>query len=172
MTLFDDNPTILEESQLCMHMDHAENMLCDSYIVEFEYDSTCNYYERGKYCGRNFLVTKLPLVMLRLTMFNSPPLHMLVFACLDNLFPYKMSMHRKDVRLKFMFHMFYDALFVFQLLSFMVRHRNLNAKLKGFNEKRSLGGNRMNKICFSPFLFVLECFHNYVTIIIVFLCFN
>ena len=42
MTLFDDNPTILEECQLCMHVDHVEIMLCDSYIVEFEYYPTCN----------------------------------------------------------------------------------------------------------------------------------
>ena len=54
MTLFDDNPTILEECQLCMHVDHEQNSLCDSYIVEFDYDPTCNYYERGKYGGRNF----------------------------------------------------------------------------------------------------------------------
>ena len=46
MTLFDDNPTILEECQLCMHVDHEENILCDSYIVEFDYDPTCHYYER------------------------------------------------------------------------------------------------------------------------------
>ena len=46
---FDDNPTILEECQLCMHVDHEENILCDSYIVEFDYDPTCNYYERGNY---------------------------------------------------------------------------------------------------------------------------
>ena len=31
MTLFDDNPTILEERQLSLHVDHV--MLCDSYIV-------------------------------------------------------------------------------------------------------------------------------------------
>ena len=41
-----NNPTILEECQRCMHVDHIENMLCDSYIVEFEYDPTYNYYER------------------------------------------------------------------------------------------------------------------------------
>ena len=40
MTLFDDNLTILEECQFCMHVDHVQNMLCDSYIVEFEYDPT------------------------------------------------------------------------------------------------------------------------------------
>ena len=44
MTLFYGNPTILEECQLCMHADHVENILCDSYIVEFYYDPTCNYY--------------------------------------------------------------------------------------------------------------------------------
>ena len=33
MTLFYDNPTILEECQLCMHVDHVENILFDSYIV-------------------------------------------------------------------------------------------------------------------------------------------
>ena len=34
MTLFYDIPTILEECQLCMHVDHEENILCDNYIVE------------------------------------------------------------------------------------------------------------------------------------------
>ena len=96
MTLF-DNPTILEERQLCMHVDHEENILCDSYIVEFNDDPTCNYYESGKYGCRNFYVTKLPLFMLRLLFFLSPFLHMLGFSCLDNLFSYKMPMHRKYV---------------------------------------------------------------------------
>src|SRR5215216_5731138 len=66
MILVNVNPTILEECQLCMHVDHEENILCDSYIVEFNYDPTCNYYGRGKYCGRKFHVIKLPLVMLML----------------------------------------------------------------------------------------------------------
>ena len=47
-TLVNVNPTILEESQLCMHVDSVENMFCYSYFVEFAYDPTCNYYERGK----------------------------------------------------------------------------------------------------------------------------
>ena len=79
-------PTILEECQLRMHVDHAENILCDSYFVEFSYDSTCNYYERGKYGCRNFQVTKLPLFMLRSLSSLSSSLHMLVFASRDNLF--------------------------------------------------------------------------------------
>ena len=69
-----------------MHVDHVANMLCDSYIVEFDYDPTCNYYERGKYSYRYLHVTKLPLFMLRLSMFYSSSLHMLVFVCLDDLF--------------------------------------------------------------------------------------
>ena len=85
MTLVDDNPTIFEERQLCMHVDHEKNILWDSYIVEFEYDPTCNCYERGKYCGRNFHVTKLPLVMLRLLLSLSSSLHMVTIGCLDNL---------------------------------------------------------------------------------------
>ena len=106
MTLVNDIPTILQECQLCMHVDHVEKILCDSYIVEFEYDSTWNYYEREKYGCRNLHVTKLPLVMLRLLLFLSSSLHMVVFTCLDNLFAYKMPMHRKHVRLKFVCHMF------------------------------------------------------------------
>ena len=119
MTLDNVNPTILEECQLCMHVDRVENILCDSYFVEFAYDPTCTYYERGKYGCRNFHVTKLPLVMLRLLLFLSASLHMLVFACLANLFTYKMPMHRKYFRLRCVYHVFYDALFVLQFLSFM-----------------------------------------------------
>ena len=102
-----------------MHVDHVENMLCDSYIVEFEYDPTCNYYEIGKYGRKNFHANKLPLVMLRLLLFLSASLHMLVFACYDNLFFYEMPMHRKYVRLRCVCHVFYDDLFVLQFLSFM-----------------------------------------------------
>jgi len=119
MTLVDANPTILEDCQLCMHVYHEENILCDSYIVQFDYYPTCNYYERGKYGFRSLHVTKLPLVILRLSMFYSSPLHMLDVPCLDNLFASKITMHRKYIRIKCVGHMFIEALFVFQLLSFM-----------------------------------------------------
>ena len=119
MTLVNVNTTILEECQLCMHVDHVEKFLYDNSIVDFDYDPTCNYYERGKYGCRNFPDNKLPLVMLRLLLFLSASLHMLVFACLDNLFAYKMHMHRKYVRLRCVCHVFYDALFVLQFFSFM-----------------------------------------------------
>ena len=94
MTLLNVNPTILEECQLRMHVDRVENILCDSYFVEFAYHPACNYYERG--C-RNFHATKLPLVMLRLLLFLFSCLHMLDISCLDNLFAYKIPMHRKYV---------------------------------------------------------------------------
>ena len=100
-----------------MHVDRVENMLCDNYIIEFEYDPTCNYYERGKYGCRNFHITKLPLFMLRLLLFSS--MHMLDIPGLDNLFAYIMPMPRKYVRLRCDFHMVHYAPFVFQLLSFM-----------------------------------------------------
>ena len=119
MTLVNVNPTFLEECQLRMHVDRVENMLCDSYIVEFSYAPTCNYYERVKYSYRNFHVTKLPLVVLRLLSSLSSSLHMLVFACYDNLFAYKIPMHRKYVRLIFVCHVFHDALFALQFFSFM-----------------------------------------------------
>ena len=119
MTLVDANPTILEDYKTFMHVDHVENILCDSYFVEFAYDPTCNNYERGKYGGRNFHVTKLPLVMLKLLLFLSSSLYMLVFACLYKLFAYKIPMHRNYVRLRCVYHVFYDALFALQFLSFM-----------------------------------------------------
>ena len=119
MTLVNVNPAILEEFQLRMHVDRVENMLCDSYIVEFSYDPTCNYYERVKYGYRNFHVTKLPLVMLGLLLFLSSSLLRLGFACLDNFFAYNMPMHRKYVRLRCVCHVFRDALFALQFLSFM-----------------------------------------------------
>ena len=119
MTLVDVNPTILEDYNFFMHVDHKENIVYDSYITEFEYDPTCNYYERGKYGCRNFHVTKLPLFVLKFLMLHSSYLHMLDIACLDNLFSYKMPMHRKYVRLKCVFHMLHDALFVLRFLFFM-----------------------------------------------------
>ena len=87
MTLVNVNPIILEECKICMHMDRVENILCDSYFVGFSYDPSCNYYERGKYGGRNFYVTKLPLVMLRLLLFLSASLPIAsssaLWFCLD-----------------------------------------------------------------------------------------
>ena len=113
MTLVDVNPTILDDYKTFMHVDHEEKILYDSHIIEFDYDLTCNYYKRGKYGCSIFHVTKLPLVILRLLLFLSSSFHMLVSACIDNLFAFKMPMHRKYVRLKCVLHMLHAAPFVF-----------------------------------------------------------
>ena len=68
-------------------------------------------------------------------MLHNSYLHMLDTSCLDNLFTYKMPMHRKYVRLKCVCHMFYDAIFVFQLLSFMRASLNSQAYLNGYKER-------------------------------------
>ena len=112
-------PLFWKSVNFCIHVDRVENILCDSYFFEFAYDPTCSYYERGKYGCRNVHDNKLPLVMLRLLLFLSASLHMLVFACYDNVFAYKMPMHRKYVRHRCVCHVFYDALFALQFLSFM-----------------------------------------------------
>ena len=102
-----------------MHVGHVKNMSCDNYIVKFYYDPTCHYFERGKYGYKNPHVTNLYLFVLKILMLHSSYLHMLNIACLDNLFAYKIPMHGKYVRLKCVCHMFHDALFVFQLISFV-----------------------------------------------------
>ena len=45
MTLVDVNPTISEDYKTFMHEDHEEKIF---YNAEFDYDLTCNCYERGK----------------------------------------------------------------------------------------------------------------------------
>ena len=119
MTLVDVNPTILEHYKTFIHVDHEDKILYDSYTVEFDYDPACNYYERGKDGCRNFHVTQLPLLKFKLLVFCSSSLRMLDTFCLDNLFSYKIPLRRKYVRIKCVYYMFYDALFVLQFLFFM-----------------------------------------------------
>ena len=113
MTLANGDPTILESDKIYVHVDHEKHALCDSYIVEFVHDATENYYERGKYGCRNIYVTKFPLFMvkvLQLLLFCLP----VIFAlCFNDLFVYKIPMHRKWVRLKCVSFMLLDALFCF-----------------------------------------------------------
>src|SRR3954463_4700521 len=44
---------------------HEQRALCDSYILDVFHDTTANYFETGKFCCRNFHVTKTPLFMLK-----------------------------------------------------------------------------------------------------------
>ena len=139
MTLFHDNPTILEECQLCMHLDHEENILCDSYIVEFDYDPTCNYYDRGKYGCRNFHVTKLPLVIYRLLLFLSCICQFLfaLIICLPIRCLCIGSMLDLDVFLLATWCSLHVSIAIFRVSIINIS----NAQLKGFKEKRLLGGN-------------------------------
>ena len=56
MTLVNVNPTISEDYKKFMHVDHEESIVYDSYIIEFEYDPTCNYYKRGNMVVEIFML--------------------------------------------------------------------------------------------------------------------
>ena len=124
-----DTPTIpneknfayVESSKFSMLVDHEKNALCVSYIVEFLHDATENYYGGGTYACMNCNNIKFPLYVLKvlklyICLFYLP---MQVDSCSHKLFAHKISMHSKWVRLKCAFHVFHDALFMFQFLSFM-----------------------------------------------------
>ena len=95
-----DNLTVLELNKNYVFVDHEKHTLCDSYIVEFVHDATEIYYERGKYGCKSFQVTKTPLFMLKVLNLHLFHLAMLVALCFNNLFYYKIPLHRKWVRLK------------------------------------------------------------------------
>jgi len=92
--------TVFELNKNYVFIDHEKHALCDNYIVEFVHDATESYYERGKYGGKSFQVTKTPLIMLKVLKFYLFHLSMLVSLCLNDLFSYKIPFHRKWVRLK------------------------------------------------------------------------
>ena len=106
--------------------------------------------------------------MLRLLFSLSSSLHMATIGCLDNLFSYKMPMHRKYVRLRCDFHLLYDALIVLQFLSFVWASLNYQCLAKGVKQQRLLGGNPMN---LSFFLSVLLRPHHHNSVVIVFFVF-
>lgn len=110
------------ESNNFMHETHNKNALCDSYIVEFAHDATESYYERGKYGGRNFHVTKTPLYVLKFLKLHLFYLSMLVALCFLNLFMYKIPLHRKHVRLKCVLNLPLDALFCSKYYFLRVHH--------------------------------------------------
>ena len=102
-----------------MLVHHENSALCDSYIFEFVHDDTEIYYEGGTYACRNCNNIKFPsyvFKILKLCLFYLP---MLVDYCSHKLFAHKIPVHRKWVRLKCSSHIIHDALFIFQLLSFM-----------------------------------------------------
>ena len=118
MTLVNVNPTILEECQLCIHVDRVKKF-CDSYIVEFSYDPTCNYYQGGIYACGSCNNIKFPLYVLKFRKLCLFYLPMQIDSYSHKLFAHKMPMHRKWVKLKCASHTLHDALFMLQFLSFM-----------------------------------------------------
>ena len=122
-----DTPTIpneknfafVESSKISMLVGHESNALCDRYIVEFINGATKNYYEGGTYACRNCNNIKFPLDVLKILKLCLFCLPMLIDYCSHKLFSHKIPMHRKWVRLKCASHILYDALFMFQFLSFM-----------------------------------------------------
>ena len=102
-----------------MLVDHEKNALCDGYIVEFIHDATENCYEGGIYARSNCNNTKFPLYVLKILKLSLFYFPMQVDSCSHKLFPHKLPMHRKWVRLKCASHILRDALFMFQFLSFM-----------------------------------------------------
>src|SRR4051812_31128873 len=112
-------PTITNEkdfayvwsNKFSMLVDHDKNFLCDTYIVEFIHDPTGNYYERGTYAYRYFNNIKFPLFMLKVLKLHIFCLPMLISLCFNELFLYKVPLHRKNVRLKCVWYLLLYALF-------------------------------------------------------------
>src|SRR3954468_13068152 len=92
------------ENNTCVLVGHEQHDLCDSYILDVVHDSTENYFERGKFGCRNFLVTKTPLSLMNVMKFFFFYLPMFVTLCFHDLVLSKVPMHRKRVRLKWVFY--------------------------------------------------------------------
>ena len=102
-----------------MLVHHEKSDVCDSYIVESIHDASENYYEKGTYAHiylNNIKFLLYGLIVLKLHLFCLP---MLVDSCSHKLFAHKIPMQREWVRPKCSSHMLHDALFMFQVLSFM-----------------------------------------------------
>ena len=90
----------VENINTFMHVDHDKNDSCDGYIVDFIHDATGSFYERGRHgfaCHNNIKSPLFLLKILKLHLFCHP---MLLASCFNNLFSYKILLHRKWVRLK------------------------------------------------------------------------
>ena len=109
-------PIILELDKSYVFVEHEKHALSDSYIVEFVHDATENYYERGKYGCWNSHVTKKPLFILKVLKLLLFYLPILVTMCFFDLFSYKIPMHRKWFRFKYVSYLLFDALSYFKFL--------------------------------------------------------
>ena len=120
-------PTIIDEkdfayvgsNKFSMLVDHDKNVFCDSYIVEFIHDATKSYYERGRYGFTYLNNIKFPLFMLKVSKLHLFCLPMPVVLCFNDLFSYRIPMHRKWCRLKCALYLLLDALFCASTLILM-----------------------------------------------------
>ena len=95
-TTIDENDYAYVESiNTFMHMDHGKNVSGDGYIVDFINDATEGYYERGKHGYMHLNNIKFPLYMLKFLKSHLFCLSMLAVSCFNNLFYYKIPLHRK-----------------------------------------------------------------------------
>ena len=74
------------ESNNTYMMVDEKDALCGGYIIEFSYDATESYYERGKHGYINFRVIKFPLFMLKVLMLHLFYPSMLLALCFIDLF--------------------------------------------------------------------------------------
>src|ERR1041385_3834979 len=107
----DKNYFYVESKSTLLHVDHGNNALCDNYIVEFIHVPTENYYERGTYAYRYSNNIKFPLFTLKVLKLHLFCLPMLISLCFNEFLLYKISLHRKHVRLKCVCYLLLDALF-------------------------------------------------------------
>ena len=119
-----------------MLVDHDRNVLYDSYIIEFIYDSTENYYERGTYAYRYLNNINFPLFMLKVLKLFLFHLPMLLTMCFIDLVGYKVPMHRKWVRLKCVLYLFFDALLCFKYYSLVSIFYNPSCLAQRHKRKR------------------------------------
>jgi hypothetical protein len=114
--IYKNDYAYMKSNNYFMHVAHDKNVLCDSYIVNFIHDATESYYERGKHGFMHLNNIKSPLFMLKVLMLYLFCLPMLVASCFNNLFSYKIPLHRKWVRLKCVAYLVLDAFLYVQFI--------------------------------------------------------
>ena len=105
-------------------MGHDKNVSCDGYIVDFINDATESFYERGRHGFIYHNNIESPLFLLKILKLHLFCLSMLVASCFNNLFSYKIPLHRKWVRLKCVGYLLLDAFLYVQLI-----HMRASSKL-------------------------------------------
>jgi hypothetical protein len=99
-----------------VHVARDRDALCDSYIVNYINDATESYYERGKHGLMDLNNIEFPLSMLQFLKLHLFYLSMFAIMCLLDLFSYKIPMHRKWFRFKYVSYLLFNALSCFKFL--------------------------------------------------------